>query len=106
MPRAAGRPLPFLLRIEVAINTKAVIMKGNAWYNCVGILASQPKAPGKAAARLLPETRKVLKKPNTKVPKIAIAGLQFAKITKATAIQPYPLIQQLELKEPDIFRPI
>ena len=38
--------------------------------------------------QVLPETCRVLKKPKTKVPRIASRGLQFAKITSATAIQP------------------
>ena len=40
------------------------------------------------AAKVGPDTCSVLKKPNTKVPKIARRGLQLAKITSATAIQP------------------
>ena len=40
------------------------------------------------AARLLPDTRRVLKKPKTKVPRMARAGFQLAKMTRATAIQP------------------
>ena len=46
------------------------------------------RTSGNAAARELPDTRRVLKKPNTKVPRMAKAGFQLAKITSATAIQP------------------
>ena len=41
-----------------------------------------------AAARELADTRRVLKKPKTMVPRMARAGFQLAKMTRATAIQP------------------
>ena len=70
------------------MSTRAVMRKGKAWYSWEGTPASQPRGPGKAMAREGPDTRRVLKKPNTTVHTMAKAGLQLAKMTRATAIQP------------------
>lgn len=64
------------------------MMKGRALKRCGGIFESQPNAFGKAYTRSVLYTCKVLKKPNTSVPKIADTVFQPAKITRAMAIQP------------------
>ena len=63
------------------------MMNGSAEKKCEGILRSHPKAFGNAYASAAFWTLKVLKKPNTSVPRSAFAGLQFAKITSAIEIQ-------------------
>lgn len=63
-------------------------MKGSAEKNCAGILDSHPKALGNVVDRGVLYTLRVLKKPNTKVPNMALAVLQFAKMTRAMAIHP------------------
>ena len=63
-------------------------MNGNAEKKCEGILVSHPSVSGKVYASAAFWTLNVLKKPKMRVPRIAFAGLQLAKITSAIEIQP------------------
>ena len=73
---------------ELRMRTMRVMINGNAEKNCAGIFVSHPSVVGKAVARGAFWTRSVLKKPKIRVPRIALAGLQLAKMTSAIEIQP------------------
>ena len=82
-----GGILVFIAAIVITLMDKTI--KGEKDFSenyDIPILGNIPNF--KAAAREEPDTRRVLKKPNTKVPRMAIVGFQLAKMTSATAIQP------------------
>ena len=65
------------------------MMNGNAEKKCDGIFVSHPSVSGKVYASAAFWTLNVLKNPKMSVPRIALAGLQLAKITSVTV---YPAI--------------